>query len=82
MPKRDNIITRSVEAKHNGEFFEAKKIQAETRKAIGLPHREDSDPIWLPKSQIHAVRGEDDRIYLYVPHWLVQKKPLEMLKKY
>lgn len=80
---RDRQITRSAEAKHSGEFVEAYKLQAETKKAIGLPHRDDDKgPIWLPKSQIDAMEGEDGRVYAYIPTWLTRKKELGMVQKH
>jgi hypothetical protein len=80
---RTRQITRSAEAKHEGEFVEAVELQAETEKAIGLPTRDgDPEPIWLPKSQIDAMEGEDGRVFCYIPTWLARKKEVEKVRKY
>lgn len=79
---RERQITRDIQAKQEGEFVEASELQAETKKAIGLPHRENDEPIWLPKSQIDAMEGENGRVYCYVLTWLARRKELEMVKKY
>lgn len=82
MTRRDREITRSIQAKHNGEFVEAYKLEAETDKAIGLPTiPDDEDPIWFPKSQIHAMEGEDGKVYAYVPTWLMRKKETHLIQK-
>lgn len=80
---RDRQITRSAQAKHEGEFVEAVELQAETKKAIGLPRKDDnSEPIWLPKSQIDAMEAEDGRVFCYIPTWLARKKEVEKVRKY
>jgi len=80
---RDRQITRSAQAKHEGEFVEAIELQAETKKAIGLPRRDDDpEPIWLPKSQIDAMEASDGRVFCYVPTWLARKKDIKMVKKH
>jgi len=86
MPKqygREREITRSQEARNGGIFVEAIELQAETEKAVGLPHRGDQvDPIWLPKSQIDAMEAPDGRVFIYVPEWLARKKELGMVRKH
>lgn len=80
---RERQITRSAEAKHEGIFQEAVELQAETRKAIALPTIEDDEePVWLPKSQIDAMEGEDGRVFAYIPEWLARKKKLHLVKKH
>lgn len=80
---RERQVTRSQEAKQSGIFVEAIELQAETKKAIGLPHRGDQEePIWLPKSQIDAMEAPDGRVFVYVKEWLARKKELGMVKKH
>lgn len=80
--RRDSLITKSIEAKQEGDLLKAYKLEAETEKAIGLPTiPDDKDPIWLPKSEIHAVKDRDGRVFAYVPRWLVDKKETHLLQK-
>lgn len=53
--------------------------EAETPLALAIRASNESDVVWLPKSQIefldkHCIRG--DKIWVTIPDWLAEKHDL------
>ncbi|AUO79386.1 hypothetical protein [Salinibacter virus M31CR41-3] len=68
------VIAENEEAFMDGRNLVAPYLEAETEKAIGIPTEGDRDPVWLPKSQIHADEMLNEHVRIALPDWLVESE--------
>lgn len=66
------VIAENEDAFMDGRQLVAPYLEAETDKAIAIPTTGDKDPVWLPKSQIHADEMLNETVRIALPDWLVE----------